>query len=187
MSVETPDEPRVGREIPPLCNLGCGEDYREGWHNVDISPAVNPDQQFDLGEPPWPLPSAHFDVVRAQHVLEHLETVPWDELARILQVGGRLEIVYPIGHTRFEDPTHRQFWNVNTAQWPSGDGKHGHEVATPLVHETETVEWHIEGHEPLAWAYAKYRELLNGVGAWLSQVPGLYGEVTVVFRHEESA
>lgn len=173
------------RERPAKLNLGCGEDYREDWHNVDVSPAVEPDEQVDLAETPWPFADGHFQTVEARHVLEHLERVPWGELGRITAPGGTLRLTYPIGHTRFEDPTHKQYWNYHTAGMLAGDRAHAHEVPGVWTLRDREVDWQIAQAEPLVELYTKYRLLVRGPGPWLGQVPGLAGEVTAVYRREE--
>jgi len=107
--------------------------------------------------------------------------VPWDELERILAPDGRLVVTYPIGHTRFEDATHRQFWNVNTAEHVAGERVHAHEEPTTLALVDRDLEWWISNAEPLVRLYTRYRLALRGPGAWLEQIPGLYGEVTATF------
>lgn len=172
------------RELPVRLNLGCGDDYRDDWHNVDIDPAVNPDDTLDASDTPWPFPSNHFKRIDAWHVLEHVDAVPWGELARVLAADGVLELRYPIGHTRFEDTTHEQFWNYNSAEQSIGGRKHAHEVDAPLELVARDVDWAISQCEPLVELYTRYRLLVRGPGPWLSQIPGLYGEVQVAYRRD---
>jgi len=110
-------------------NLGAGEDIEPEAHNVDIVDLEGIDEQVDLDEFPWPWPDASFTCVLAKHVLEHLEhpMKAIAEIIRILKPSGRFVWWYPIGHTRFEDPTHKQFWNWNTAETIAGERKHSHE------------------------------------------------------------
>lgn len=165
-------------------NLGCGRDFREDAWNVDVSPDVDADEHVNLQETPWHWGDNAFERILAFHVLEHLDPVPWGELERVLAPGGELHIEYPIGHTRFEDGSHKQFWNVNTAGWIAGDRKHPHEAPLPdcnLIHMD--VEWHV--NDSAIWnVYTRLRIASSGVGAWLSQIPGLYGHVTAVYRHQ---
>lgn len=169
--------------LPRKLNLGAGEDYREGWHNVDIGPAVDPDEVADLQQTPWPWPSDHFERIEAHHILEHLDPVPWDELTRVLKPGGVLVWAYPIGHTRFEDSTHKQFWNCNTAEQVAGSRKHPHEVSIPLEFVEKECSWAIGHSEPIVRLYTRYRLWVSGPGPWLEQIPGLHGEVTATYKH----
>lgn len=165
-----------------ILNLGCGEDRLPGALNVDIDPTVNPDQVVDLQDAPWPWPEDSFKLVIARHVLEHLDPVPWSEIERVAQNGGELELTYPIGHTRFEDPTHKQFWNAKTADWLASPENHEHE--TPIDAELigKGVSWRLWPPNPIAEVTTRLRLSVFGPGAWMDQVTGLYGEVTARYR-----
>lgn len=169
-------------EYPDLLNLGCGDDYREQWHNVDINEEVPADEYRDLEETPWPYPDEAFARIRARHVLEHLETVPWEELYRVLQPGGELVISYPMGHTRDEDVTHEQRWNYNTPRFLAGETDHDHEICGDWEVANRQYEYAINGSEPLIRWYVRYRLAVVGPGVWLEQIPGLSGEWTARLR-----
>jgi len=170
-------------DIPRVLNLGCGEDSREHAHNVDISPAVNPDQVLDLEQTPWSLPSRHFNRILAHHVFEHLDSIPTAELERIIRPGGALVVTYPIGHTRFEDTTHTQHWGWHSAEALAGEREHSHEVsgAWKLVNRENDIR--ISGSAPLERAYIGYRKRVDGLGPWIEQVPGVYGEVRAEYEY----
>lgn len=84
-------------------NAGCGHDYREDWVNLDYIEAEWVDVVHDLTVVPLPFPDNHFDLILFKDVMEHLpkEKVPQllDEFHRILESGGRLEIITPWGLT----------------------------------------------------------------------------------------
>lgn len=91
-------------------NLGCGNDKRDGYVNVDNSLLFGPDEVADLNRV-WPWADASVDEVVARHVLEHLRLSPSDvmqNLYRILIPGGKAIITLP--HPRSDaflnDPTH---------------------------------------------------------------------------------
>lgn len=84
------------------CNLGCSQDYREGYINVDINPVFKPDLIIDLNSFPWaaagnPLPHNHFDEVRAFNIIEHLPNTlrVMEEIWRISKPGAKVEIMVP--------------------------------------------------------------------------------------------
>lgn len=160
-------------------NLGCGEDKRADAWNVDISEAVDPDEQVNLQSTPWPWADGQFEMIVARHVLEHLDPVPFGELERVLTDGGRLYVTYPIGHTRFEDPTHKQYWNWNSAAALAGERDHAHEHETGLRLVGQSLDW--DASNRLARVFTRLKLLVDGPGPWLGQVPGLYGEVEAVF------
>ena len=167
-------------------NLGCGEDYRQGWTNLDAVDAVEPDIVHDLNEYPWPFDDGKFIHIEARHVLEHLNepVLALREIARILQDNGSVRWVFPIGHTRFEDPTHQHYWTWNTPAMLAGRRKHPHEVSVPLDVIDQRATWALSSRDPLTRAYVGAKKWLDGPGSWLSQVPGLSGEVEVLFEHE---
>jgi hypothetical protein len=95
-------------------NLGCGQNKREGFINIDKYPNVSPDLVWDLEKTPYPFAANSVTEIAATHVLEHLgqrtdtflEIIA--ELYRILTPGGTLVIKAP--HIRADgywgDPTH---------------------------------------------------------------------------------
>lgn len=180
---ERPSDAAGGRKKPPDgINLGCGDDHLAGLLNVDYEPAVDPDVVCDLNETPWPWDDGQFTLIVARHVLEHLDPVPWDELARIAAPGATVVITYPFGHTRFEDPTHKQFWNYNTAEALAGGRSHPHAAPLPFEFDYRDVRWWVgNGGRWYRWLVAALVRLW-GVGPWLEQVPGVYGEVEAVYR-----
>lgn len=167
-----------------LLNLGCGTDYDPRATNVDVDPSVDPDVVHDLDETPWPFEDDDFSHARARHVLEHLADplAALKELCRVVKPRGTVELTYPIGHTRFEDATHRQFWHWHTAEMLAGERNHGHEVDVPLSLVDVNREWSISHAEPLVRAYVRYRRVVSGDGPWLEQIPGVHGEVMASYR-----
>lgn len=175
----------AGRDVDDASalNLGCGQDWRADAWNVDISRDVDADQYVDLQATPWPWADDAFDAIAARHVLEHLDPVPWGELQRVLSPGGQLVVEYPIGHTRFEDGSHEQFWTVHTAEWLAGERKHQHEAPLGDCRLVDRrVEWHADSLLTHTWA--RWRLLRHGVGPWLGQMTGVYGHVTATYRRE---
>jgi len=95
-------------------NLGCGNDKRPGWINVDRSDACAPDQLVDLERLPWPWGDDEADEILMSHVLEHLGAAPgvyigvMKEIWRVCRDGTLVTIVVP--HPRHDDfltdPTH---------------------------------------------------------------------------------
>lgn len=49
-------------------NLGCGNDYREGYVNVDKG-AVPKDYNYNLNNYPWPFQSDQYEEILAYHGL----------------------------------------------------------------------------------------------------------------------
>jgi len=78
-------------------NLGCGEDYKEGWINVDFRENIKIDVKHNLEKIPYPFQKDSIDIILMKQVLEHLEhplqTIK--ELIRICKNGARILIYVP--------------------------------------------------------------------------------------------
>ncbi len=104
-------------------NLGCGENKKEGYINVDRQEIVKPDITHDLNVFSYPFSDSSFDLIEAFHILEHLDRplLAMAELHRILKPGGRLIIKVPhfsrgfthAEHTHGFDVTFPLYFNKN--------------------------------------------------------------------------
>lgn len=115
---ETNSLPRTDPSDYQRANLGCGDDYRDGWLNVDLEArdvgmsgrACTPDLCHDLNETPWPFPDNCFRHVEMTHVIEHLDDqlATLRELARVVEPGGTIEVTSPHWNAASMaiDPTH---------------------------------------------------------------------------------
>ena len=93
-------------------NLGCGEDHKPGYVNVDKF--GNPNIQLDLETFPWPWENNTVQEIMMIHILEHLGKTSEiylriiQELYRICVKDARIDIRVP--HPRHDifmhDPTH---------------------------------------------------------------------------------
>jgi SAM-dependent methyltransferase len=97
--------------LPRKLNLGCGQDRRDGFLNVDAIASVKPDLVWNLDRFPYPLPSDQFDEILALDVVEHLENPVHfiEECWRVLRPGGEIQLTTPhfSSANSFRDPTHR--------------------------------------------------------------------------------
>lgn len=179
-------------DIPERLNLGCGEDIRDGWYNVDAVPLDGVDQVIDLNDSQWHLPADHFEFVLAKHVFEHLDDIDTAlrEVERILAVGGRLEVRMPIGMNYLSDDTHQHHWAWRT---PVNKLQNHWEPDFDLRIVDRDVDIHGFGGGKLKLLQgAKFRlfQWLFGPGNWAWRPPGptlgpYGGEFTVVFEKYE--
>lgn len=98
-------------------NLGCGNDIRKDWINLDIAAIEGVDVVHDINVLPLPFSENSFDFILCQDILEHLEYIPLlEEIHRILKIGGVVEIRVPHFSSRFNfiDPTHKKMFSVQT-------------------------------------------------------------------------
>jgi hypothetical protein len=94
-------------------NIGCGNDIREGWLNVDAI-AFDGAEVWNLTDR-WPLDDGSVEEVRASHILEHF-TAPqrcwvYNEMYRVMVPGAKATVIVPhwANSRAYGDPTH---------QWP---------------------------------------------------------------------
>ena len=95
-------------------NLGCGNDYKEGYINIDWNKVEKADVYQDLNNLPYPFEDNSFDEVYAQHILEHLDR-PFaiiEELHRILKPNGLLHIKVPHCSRGFTHAEHQHGFDV---------------------------------------------------------------------------
>lgn len=186
MSLQRESEPEAA-DIPPLLNLGAGEDYREQWWNVDYNERYGPDQVVDLEED-WPLPSDHFDTVLASHVFEHLTDLDhaFAEAARVLRDGGVLRVKVPLGINARTDWTHEHEWTYDTPlqfaqNWRELSDDYQFDPTVPFELENRQVVMVMHGPlRPLSSLLQRMAGSMPGV--WLSGWPCSSGELTAVYR-----
>lgn len=101
-------------------NLGCGNDYKEGWLNCDFNKNVKADKYFDMNKFPYPFPDDKFDKILLDNVLEHFTKDKaikvLEELHRIAKPYGTIEIYVPhfSGMYAFSHLTHFSFYGIGT-------------------------------------------------------------------------
>ena len=95
-------------------NLGCGEDYKEGYVNIDFHSHIKIDKVHDLNQFPYPFDDNEFDFIEASHVLEHLDRpfVVMQELHRIIKPGGTLNVKVPHFSRGFSHSEHKAGFDV---------------------------------------------------------------------------
>lgn len=96
-------------------NLGCGEFKKDGYVNVDFHSALEPDVRHDLNEFPYPFSDNEFEVIEADHVLEHLNDVfkVMGELHRISKNRALIIIRVPHFSRGFTHPQHQRGFDVS--------------------------------------------------------------------------
>lgn len=106
-------------------NLGCGEDYRENWINLDFNRKMKADVYADI-EKKLPFKGNTFDYVYTEHVLEHVRNLVqlMKELKRVCKNGAIIEIRVPHASSMlaFQDPTHVRFFTYLTFDYFSDWG-----------------------------------------------------------------
>jgi SAM-dependent methyltransferase len=118
-------------------NLGCSDDHKPGYLNVDCAPPA--DVITDLNDR-WPWPDSSVDEIFAHDVFEHLHSKIWalNEAHRVLKPGAKLDLAVPavmlsdgrVNPGAFCDPTHRTFWTLDDRYyfgeaWNNPQGERG--------------------------------------------------------------
>lgn len=112
--------------IEKKLNLGCGDDIRSGYVNLDIVSMPGVDVVHDLTITPFPFADDEFSEILASHCLEHLPNFvdALEELWRITKHAGKINIYVPYfaSELAFRDPTHVVFFTYKTfTNWISRD------------------------------------------------------------------
>lgn len=91
-------------------NIGCGNDYRVGWVNLDLID-VKKDVKHDLNKIPYPFKKDLFNEVLMKMILEHVKDLisVLKEIIRISKNGAKLEIIVPhaTSYANFTDIQHK--------------------------------------------------------------------------------
>jgi len=108
-------------------NLGSGNDYRQGYVNIDISPEYNPDMVCDLSKG-IPFDDNSVSYVYAHHFLEHIEDIIFmmNEIWRVCCADAQVEIEVPHQSSlmAFADPTHKRIFNEESFKYFCSNGEH---------------------------------------------------------------
>ncbi len=104
--------------MPKKLNLGCGNQPKKGWINLDISPGKGVDVIHDLNKLPYPFKDNSIDAIYAEYVLEHIPNIlgALKELYRICKNGAVIDIIVPhfTHHRAFGDLTHHHFFSYTS-------------------------------------------------------------------------
>lgn len=99
-----------------ILDVGCGNNKTPGAIGLDINPRTQADVIADLDAPAYPFADNSFDLIVANHVIEHVKDVVvfMEEVHQLLRAGGQLRLVTPhyTNPRAYADPTHRRYLSL---------------------------------------------------------------------------
>ena len=110
-------------------NLGSGEFQKAGFVNVDYYSISTPDVSHDLNKFPYPFEENHFELVEADHVLEHLldPFKVMGELRRICKSGAIIHLRVPHFSRGFTHADHKRGFDVTFPYYFNPTSKLGYQ------------------------------------------------------------
>ena len=101
-------------------NLGSGNNYLQGFCNMDVSPHCKTDLLWDMENTPWPIEYDSVEHILAAHSLEHCHQDKFPDVVREMyriSMGGTIWMIYAphgLSETFIADPTHRMPFSFRT-------------------------------------------------------------------------
>jgi SAM-dependent methyltransferase len=123
-------------------NLGSGEFKKPGYVNVDYFSVSEPDVRHNLEEFPYPFQDGEFELIEADHVLEHLSD-PFrvmKELHRIAMNGAEIIIRVPHFSRGFTHAEHKRGFDVTFPLYFDPKFPGGYQ-GFPLAHKKTRLCW----------------------------------------------
>jgi SAM-dependent methyltransferase len=114
-------------------HLGCGNDIRIGYINLDMVALNGVDVTHDLSRFPYPFDDNTFDEIVAIDVIEHLPNTikVMEELYRICQNGAKVIINVPYWNHRvaYGDVTHARVFDFSSFDYLDASTRQGQKRA----------------------------------------------------------
>lgn len=155
-------------------NLGCGQFRKEGYVNVDVSSLSKADIFHDLEQFPYPFEDNMFDLIEAEHLLEHLSE-PFrvmGEIHRITKPGGQIHIRVPHFSRALTHPEHKSGFDVTFPMYFDSN-TFGAYTGITLIARKMKLHWFAQKYLMKrilkSWIYYP----LTGVGAILDVLANL--------------
>jgi ubiquinone/menaquinone biosynthesis C-methylase UbiE len=125
-------------------NIGCGTDIKEGYVNLDSSRLKGVSVVHDLNKFPYPFKDNEFDLIEANHIIEHLNDIPkvLRELWRISKPKAMIKIRVPhyASPGAWFDLTHKHPFGWMSLDYMAANEVHRHSVGRRHSHEYGSKE-----------------------------------------------
>lgn len=110
-----------------ILDVGCGQHKLPGSIGIDIVENSQADVVHDVTDTPWPFKNDSFDLVFANHFVEHVDDllIFFNEVHRVLKPGGRfiMQVPYFRCVDAYADITHRHFFTSRSLDYIIKDTK----------------------------------------------------------------
>ena len=142
-------------------NIGCDENYKPGWINIDL--AGNVDLSLDMREP-IPLSSSSVSFLYSEHFFEHLD-YPYDacrflsEAYRLLEPGGIFSVGVPDTRWPLLD-----YAGVGDGKYIETSAKRWHPGWTKTFLDHINYHFRQAGEHRYAYDFETLRHALEGIG-----------------------
>ena len=165
-------------------NLGSGNDYKDGWVNLDYNSLYKTDVNHDLVRFPYPFKKDEFDYIYCSHVLEHVGDLfrVLRELERIVKKNGVLHIRVPhfSNGNGYNDLSHKRTFGWFTFN-QLVNGYYNQKFGFKIV--SKRFNWLAEKHEVLnallSWVFNLMpKQFYERFLCWILPV----GEIELVLR-----
>jgi|SRR3989344_1948217 len=107
--------------LKKVLDVGCGGRKLPGAVGIDIVKSPGVDILHDLSKFPWPFKDNEFDVIFANHCLEHIDDMlqTMSEIHRIARPGAHIIVQVPYFRSTdaYADPTHRHFFTSRSMDY----------------------------------------------------------------------
>lgn len=171
---------REGRQMRKL-NLGCGEDIKKGWINLDKHNDYSANVIHDITNP-LPFDDNYFDYVLCSHVIEDfIDPLPLiDEMIRITRKGGYITIKVPNETCAWISLNHKRGFSLNSFIHFSKRKDYNYKNNVDLVN----YEYYLDGnkfhHKIVAWFWNTIPKKIMDFTFLKSIFPYIY--LKVVYR-----
>jgi len=173
-----------------VLDIGCGQRKLPGSVGMDVVENSEADVVHDASVMPWPFEDNSFDLVFANHFVEHVDDLLafFNEVHRILKPGGRfiMQVPYFRRTDAYADITHRHFFTSQSLDYIVKDTKLSAYNYTDRLY-TKIGFWYgwpAQSRNPLVrffkWYISKYPKFYDQYLSLLLPISCLTWELEVI-------
>lgn len=153
-------------------DIGCGGRKLPGAMGMDVLKLPGVDIVHNLDAYPWPVRDNEYDLVFANHFVEHTRDVvrTMEEIHRILKQGGRAVIQVPYFRSTdaYTDPTHTHYFTSQSMDY-FVEGTHEAAYNYTPARFTKLGFWY-------GWPHPSRNPLRQALKHWMHDHPQAYDQ-----------